>query len=238
MKRQSYLLICLLVPFTSLAQWTNDGAGNNYATGNIVINGGFQSSANYGLTFAPAGDAIIRKNTAGNLMISSGAGTSDIRLNYSYGGGSGGVYIFDGGAERNAHFKVTPNGHLIITPSGYQGVLGNVGIGTSSTVDAKLTVAGNIRAREVRITIDAGSDFVFEKEYDLKTLAEVENFIRQHGHLPDVAPAKEMENNGLELGKMDMKLLQKIEELTLYMIEQNKKIEALQSRVVELESKK
>lgn len=241
MKRQIYLLLVLLIPVASSAQWVNNG--NNYTTGSVIINGGFQSSNNYGLTLVPTtGDAVIRRNTTGNLVISSGTEpgvtNTDIRFNYSYGGGSGGVYIFDGGNERNAHFKVTPAGHLIISPSGYQGSPGNIGIGTTGTLDAKLTVAGNVRAREIRVTIDAGSDFVFENQYDLKTLTEVEEFIKKNGHLPDVAPASEMEDNGIELGKMDMKLLQKIEELTLYLIEQNKKIEDLQNKIIALENKK
>jgi hypothetical protein len=105
---------------------------------------------------------------------------------------------------------------------------GNIGIGTgSANPTAKLTVAGDINSREVRVTINAGSDFVFNDNYDLRTLTEVEHFIRQNKHLPDIEPAKEMEEKGLELGKMDMKLLQKIEELTIYMIELNKEIEKL-----------
>jgi hypothetical protein len=88
------------------------------------------------------------------------------------------------------------------------------------------------------VTINAGSDFVFDDSYDLRTLKETEQFIKKNRHLPDMAPASEMEEKGLELGKMDMKLLQKVEELTLYLIEQNKKIEMLETKIKEMESKK
>ncbi|PLB17862.1 tail fiber protein [Mariniflexile rhizosphaerae] len=104
------------------------------------------------------------------------------------------------------------------------GISGKVGIGTT-TPDSKLTVAGNIHAREVKVTISAGADFVFHDDYNLPKLEEVEQFIKENKHLPEIASEKEMKDNGLLLAEMNIKLLQKIEELTLYTIEQQKLIE-------------
>ncbi|WP_374174498.1 hypothetical protein [Flavobacterium tructae] len=104
---------------------------------------------------------------------------------------------------------------------------GNVGIGTQKPT-AKLTVAGDINSREVRVSVDAGADFVFEKDYNLPSLEFVDNYIKENKHLPQIASAIEMQNNGINLSEMNIKLLQKIEELTLYTIEQNKKINELQ----------
>ncbi|OXB06434.1 tail fiber protein [Flavobacterium pectinovorum] len=103
---------------------------------------------------------------------------------------------------------------------------GNVGIGTTKP-DSKLTVAGNIHAQEVKVTINAGSvpDYVFANDYKLKSLQEVEDYIKQNSHLPEIPSATEIEKNGLMLAEMNLSLLKKIEEMTLYMIEQNKKIE-------------
>lgn len=78
-----------------------------------------------------------------------------------------------------------------------------------------------------KVTINAGSDFVFDRTYELMPLEDVEIYINENKHLPDIQSAKEMEENGIELGKMDMKLLQKLEELTLYLISLKKEIEAL-----------
>ncbi|AXP80822.1 hypothetical protein CJ739_1736 [Mariniflexile rhizosphaerae] len=101
---------------------------------------------------------------------------------------------------------------------------GNIGIGTT-TPDAKLTVKGLIHAQEVKVTATAGADFVFETDYNLPTLKKVEEFIKAHKHLPEIPSAKEMQTNGLYVAEMNTKLLQKIEELTLYTIEQEKQLE-------------
>ena len=104
---------------------------------------------------------------------------------------------------------------------------GNVGIGTVDPGAWKLAVNGNIRAKEIKVET-GWSDFVFYDDYKLPTLEEVETHIKEKGHLKDIPSAKEVADNGIFLGEMDSKLLQKIEELTLYTIEQEKKIKALE----------
>ena len=105
---------------------------------------------------------------------------------------------------------------------------GNVGIGTLIPTHT-LTVNGNIGAEEIIVVPNIPySDFVFEDDYELRSLEEVERYIEEHGHLPEIPSATEVEEDGLFLGVMQVKLLQKIEELTLYLIEQNKKIAALE----------
>lgn len=112
--------------------------------------------------------------------------------------------------------------------------------GTSSyhfKTNGEFIVAGPIHAREVQIFSAAGGpDFVFNDNYPLPSLAEVEKFIKANKHLPDIASAKEMETNGIELGKMDMKLLQKVEELTLYIIDLQKQINLVKEENGQLKS--
>ncbi|CAM1361340.1 hypothetical protein [Tenacibaculum xiamenense] len=113
---------------------------------------------------------------------------------------------------------------------------GQVGIGTNTMGNHKLAVEGSIGAREIKVEATGWSDFVFYDDYQLPTLTEVENHIKEKGHLKDIPSAKEVENNGFYLGEMDAKLLQKIEELTLYTIEQEKEIESLKKYKNQLDS--
>ena len=109
-----------------------------------------------------------------------------------------------------------------------------LGIGTSNFIDGidiyKLAVKGAIRAERVRV-YTTWADFVFDKNYNLPTLEEVEKHIQINGHLKDIPSAKDVELNGIELGEMNKLLLQKVEELTLYMIEMKKEISVLRSQI-------
>jgi hypothetical protein len=98
---------------------------------------------------------------------------------------------------------------------------GNVGIGTPIP-NAKLAVNGNIRAHEIKVETANWPDYVFAKNYDLLSLDETEKHIQQNGHLPGIPSAEEVKANGVDLGEMNAKLLKKIEELTLYLIEMKK----------------
>ena len=127
-----------------------------------------------------------------------------------------GVDIFSGGASR---FRINNNG--------------KVGIGTTiPDSDALLTVAGNISAREIKVTATAGgADFVFADDYQLPKLEAVAAFVKQNKHLPEIPSAAEMEANGLHLAEMNIKLLQKVEELTLYAIAQENKLATQQEAI-------
>jgi hypothetical protein len=104
---------------------------------------------------------------------------------------------------------------------------GNYGIGTDNP-DEKLTVNGKIHAKEIRVDATMVPDYVFEDDYKLLSLNEIETFIKKNKHLPEVPSAAEAAKNGLELGEMNKILLKKIEELTLYVIDLQKQVKLLQ----------
>jgi len=94
------------------------------------------------------------------------------------------------------------------------------------------------RSEAEEIVVDAvGADFVFEENYNLMCIDEVEKFVEENNHLPGIASAADMQQNGVSMGEFQIQLLQKVEELTLYMIDQNKKLKAQEARIGELEQK-
>ena len=93
------------------------------------------------------------------------------------------------------------------------------------------SLSGKFEAKEIKVTLTPTADFVFEEDYNLPKLEEVEKHIKEKKHLPEIASAKEMEKKGVNVGEFQIKLLQKIEELTLYIIEQNNRIKELETKV-------
>lgn len=214
--------VFLLFPILSFSQWNN--AGNNYTTGRLGIgtsNPGFQleiikSSSPYFQVFrdaSPGNDSYCYNMMSSSYHIfgSNKNGTGVLRK----------IGFAIGGSDNEADIK------MMIDVNGF------VGIGTK-TPDARLTVSGDIHSREVKVTVNAGADYVFNDDYEPISLTELEKFIRDKRHLPEMQSAKEMEEEGLELGKMDIRLLKKIEELTLYMIIFNKEMESLKAENEEL----
>jgi hypothetical protein len=109
---------------------------------------------------------------------------------------------------------------------------GNVGIGTPAP-QYPLSVNGTVQAKEVLVNT-GWSDYVFEPGYRLAPLSEVADYISANGHLPEIPSAKEVKEKGVSLGEMQSKLLAKIEELTLHMIEAEKENQELQKQNREL----
>lgn len=141
--------------------------------------------------------------------------------------------------------SISDNGNIGIGKSNPQVALdinGNVVIGNSTSVAAsgyKLSVEGKIMSEEVRVLLKANwPDYVFDKSYALKSLPELEKYIDVNKHLPNVPAAAEVEKGGIMLGDMNGKLLEKIEELSLYIIQLNKKIVSIEQEVLVLKKGK
>ncbi|WP_422008210.1 hypothetical protein [Roseivirga pacifica] len=136
--------------------------------------------------------------------------------------------------------------HIALSPFG-----GNVGIGTGNTNPAfrldvngtsrftgRMIVEDDLESKKIKVSANPGTvpDYVFKPDYELRSLPELESYINANSHLPNVPSAKEVEANGQDVGDMQLKLLEKIEELTLYVIEQNKEIIKLRQDVKALET--
>lgn len=153
-----------------------------------------------------------------------------------------GKMLFGNSANTGAVMAVTGNkvGIGTLTPSEVLSVVGNIKNSGNLSVygnirdSGNLMVYGNITAKRLQITQAPWADYVFEPSYKLPTLKEVEEHITKHKHLPDVPSAKQVEAEGIDVGASQAMLLRKIEELTLYVIKQNKQLELQQSQVDEL----
>ncbi|HLO57950.1 MAG: fibronectin type III domain-containing protein [Chloroflexota bacterium] len=157
---------------------------------------------------------VIAQDAAGNNSNQS----NTINATTTAGSGGGGTPY----TTENANLPTVNWQSLNYYAAGY------VGIGTQPNSTYRLSVNGNIRAKEV--VVESGwSDFVFDKDYELPPLHEVERFINENGHLKDIPSATEVQKNGIGLAEINTRLLQKVEELTLYIIEMNKKIEELEN---------
>ncbi|WP_153846091.1 hypothetical protein [Sphingobacterium paramultivorum] len=110
---------------------------------------------------------------------------------------------------------------------------GNIGIGTM-VPQAKLAVDGNILAKEIKVKTDITvPDYVFEPDYELNSLAYIADYVKTNKHLPEIPSAKEIKKDGLDLAEMNLLLLKKVEELTLYAIQQDKEIKSQSLKSVE-----
>lgn len=128
--------------------------------------------------------------------------------------------VDDDGNNKTVLSLPKPNSFLTIGTNSYK----------DNGVEYKINANGKIRAHEVKVYTD-WADFVFEADYNLLSLEEVERFIKTNGHLKDIPSAQEVEQNGVELGQMNKLLLQKIEELTLYTIQLKKEIDFLKDKI-------
>ena len=214
--------------FTSLSMGTSaDNNGYSFiygikssgsAYGDISLN---QNGGNVGIgTTTPTskldvrGGIVAKYPTGNQLSIQSNVWRWDFDVDE----GSGNNFRLRNMTSATVPFIVTTNG--------------NVGIGTTNP-NQKLTVNGTIYGKEVKVDLSVpGPDYVFANNYQLQPLSELKTYIDQNKHLPEVPSAAAMEANGINLGEMNMLLLRKIEELTLYIIDQRKELDELKQRSV------
>ncbi|MDB5158592.1 MAG: hypothetical protein JWR50_3299 [Mucilaginibacter sp.] len=241
---------------TSYNSFTVDPAGSltiaAYGTNpNITL-----SPAGTGYTLINNRVSIGTTPMAGIFQVNMGAGTDMLANSTNVDIGLGGITTGwarafrvvntsgsngqDGGAFGVNGTGTTPNYIYMAIPTadqtGYNSTkilvlnnAGNVGIGTRSP-DTKLTVNGSVHAKEVKVDMNILPDYVFDNTYDLTPLNKVKEYIVKNHHLPEVPSAEQVSKDGLKLGEMNALLLKKVEELTLYAIDQQKQIEQLKQQ--------
>lgn len=201
----------------------------NYYIGSFPVSGSAGLDIHYfgGIRFGDATSNSVMQITNGKVGIgtTTPAGKLDVNGAVFLKGKS--ILDSDGA---NSYFK--SNGVSYFENNGSVSAMitasGNFGIGTTDPKN-KLSVNGTIWAKEVKVSLADAADWVFDKNYKLKPLADVEKYIYENKHLPEIPSAEEFRQNDMNVSEMSNKLLQKIEELTLYAIEQQKELDRLKT---------
>lgn len=228
----------------------NDGTNNLYISGDGSFNNKyvtFQEGGNVGIgttspnsklevngDFNVGGQAIIEadlniETTNGTPKIYSRFGQLNLKKNIAF------TMYGDDNTDRFSFMTDYGNSGTYSERLVIMAQSGNVGIGVVSP-DSKLVVDGRVKSEEVKVEIIAGSapDYVFSADYDLRTLDETRKYIEENKHLPEIPSANEMETHGIDLGVMNMRLLKKVEELTLYQLELLDRIRNAEEEIKEL----
>lgn len=177
----------------------------------------------------------LRGHVSGAVRISTGNGYVDVgpqNSSYSHFTTDRNRFYFNKEIVVNSGIVTSYDEDLRLRAQGVDGLVvkvntGSVGIGTTTPTE-KLEVNGTIRSKEVKVEASPWPDYVFEPNYNLRSLEEIEKFIKSEKHLPEIPSSAEVEENGIALGEMNALLLKKIEELTLHIIEQEKRIKKLE----------
>lgn len=244
----------------STGTWSIEGDGSNNGGGviwgNVTGSLYFATLPKSGTTVQTLTDVQIMSNTKMTILSNGavGIGTTGpleklqidnghIKVrgtnNFMAAGDQAIIYLGDNNNYiRSVNGKGVAIGGYINTAPYYADAIniangGNVGIGTSLPGSFKLAVEGTIGAREIKVlTTNPFPDFVFQKDYKLMPIYELESYISTYNHLPEIPSAKEIENSdGVALGEMQLKLLQKLEEQTLYIIQLQKQIDELKVNI-------
>jgi hypothetical protein len=226
-------------------QFTSWGVDNSTYGGFTFVNSVANGSPFTSMVVLPTGNVgIAATNPQEKLQIDGAIKvTGSSAANLASSGGmefvSGATQLTSWGVDNSTYggFKFVnslANGNPFITMTILPA--GNIGIGTTSPSE-KLSVNGNISTKKLIVTQTGWSDYVFNKNYKLRSLQSLEYFIKKNNRLPEIPSTKEVEEKGISVGDNQALLLKKIEELTLYLLEQEKRNKQQDEKIKELERK-
>lgn len=217
-------------PANSASQWTTSGTNIYFNTGNVGIG---LTNPIYKLHVSKTADNYFYYTDYGLCVFfkPTGGSSSEVRVGNAWEKpsiyGSNNLWLLTE-LNKTIYFGSSNSESMRLQPDGKLAIGGST---LSTPGSYRLYVADGILTEKVKVAVKATAnwaDYVFAPDYQLKTLKEVEKYVLENNHLPGVPSAEEVVKEGIDMATMDAKLLEKIEELTLYMIDMNKKVEVLQ----------
>ena len=216
-----------------------DAGGNDYPDGRWGIE---LNATDYGLNFWKYNQfeklhfqSILLLSNNGNVGIGNTNPQAKLDVNGSLKAKSANIIGALSAQSANISGAITAGGTLSAQTANVSGAI------TANTLNSQSAkISGRVCAQEVIVSLSGSPcwpDFVFDNNYNLLSLNEVEQYIKQNNRLPNIPSAQEVTENGIDLGEMQSKLLQKVEEMTLYILQQDKKITDLQNQINELKTK-
>lgn len=232
----------------------NVGIGKTNPASKLDVNGPIHSyysgfgSSNYETT--PTNFANFGANNHGSILIGSNlycSGSNDLKVANDHETMSGAAILIPGNSQPHQNGilfftrqpgPVAKGAAYTATPAMIINAAGSVRIGnTTAPADYKLAVDGTIGARKLKVTQETWADYVFDSAYLLQPLQQLEQYILNNKHLPEIPSAATVKKEGIDLGDNQALLLKKVEELTLYIIQQNKDIQE-QKKAMQIQQEK
>lgn len=211
-----------------------------YSNHALVLGSSYTESISFRNVNASGHSHLMELSPDGNLLLGLGfenfAGSGKLQIQQDSGDNdeTGGLTVYQSGGSSGRIF-MNDSQDLVIRKFNQNGIKfkngGGIDIDEETNVNDDLNVQGIIETTKVKVTSSPGTfpDYVFKPNYKLRSLLELDAFIKKNGHLPSVPKAAEVEDNGQDLGLIQQKLLEKIEELTLYAIDQEKRLKEVDS---------
>ncbi|TSJ44824.1 hypothetical protein [Fluviicola chungangensis] len=226
---------------TANPEFTLDVRGDAKTTGHLWVNQSLSVGAQMG-TFSKLN--IVNSNRTAAIQVKTSGNTLPYQrlMYFEYDNPDTKIMEVHNTATNQTAMELRADGQMDL----YNGVANIFHFGTNGMFSVSnntqktfvVEASGLTRARKIKVDADVWADYVFEPTYKLMPLSEVESFLKEHKHLPSIPSEKVMKEEGIDIAEMNVKMMEKIEELTLYLIEQNKELEKVKAELETLKQQK
>lgn len=219
---------------TSNPEYSLDVRGDAKTTGNLWVNQSFSVGTDMN-TFSKVN--ILNTNRAAAIQVNTSGNTKQYQrlIRFEYDNPDTKIIEVFNTATNHYPFTLHANGQLEIDNGTakifHLGTNGMLSLRNNTIETFRVEANGMVRARKIKVDSETWADYVFDENYKLLPLSELEIFLKRNKHLPSIPSEQQIKDEGIDVTEMNVKMMEKIEELTLYLIQQNKEIEKLKAEI-------